>query len=182
MKFGRNSLQFLYSVAVVGFAASALAHGATFFGKDPHQRFPNIWGLHVVMFLVCIPAVIAGKNLVGSHRYQDFWNIVLRYVSPAFRYNVYAFGVYAVINFFACLAQLKFGAPEVFHGLPALVREGKLVEYLTDTQFQQALAVKMRLFSGHWMAFYLAAAAILKSAMNASDEQRRASIQTLATH
>ena len=126
MKFSRSALQFDHSFAVVGFVVSGLAHGVTFFGRNPHERFPNIWGLHVGMFVACIPALIAGKNLVGSYRYHDYWNLALRYISPAFRYNVYAFMVYAVINFFACLAQLKFGVPGIFHGQPALTSHGQL--------------------------------------------------------
>jgi hypothetical protein len=179
MKFSRSALQFLFSCAVVGFGASALAHGATFFGQNPHERFPNIWALHVGMFAVCIPALMAGKNLVGSYRYHNYWNVTLRYVSPGFRYNVYAFAVYALINFFACLAQLKFGTPGIFHGQPALVSHGKLIAYLSDTQLQQAQALTMRMYSGHWMAFYLGAAAILKSALNASDKQVEAAEESV---
>lgn len=178
MKFSRNTLQFFYSFAIVGFGLSALIHGATFFGRDPHQHFPNIWMLHVGIFAACIPAALATRELAGSHGHHNYGNLALRYISPGFRYNVYAFVAYALVNFFVCLAQLKFGMPGYFHGQPALVSGGKLIAYLSGAQFAQAEAIKMRLFSGHWMAFYLGAAAMLRSALNASDSHANAPATT----
>lgn len=78
---------------------------------------------------------------VGNTSRKDFWKVVLRGSPEWMRYMVYGFLGYALVNFLIFMPQ----APKGGTGgeTPAVVWRG---------------------FSGHWMAFYSAALAILYSA------------------
>lgn len=106
--------------------------------------------LHVGIFAVWIPAVLVAQRLVGSTNRKDFWKVVLKGSPDWMRYMVYAFFVYAFVNFLFFMGK----APSGGSGLnpPASVWRG---------------------FSGHWMVFYSAALAILYSAANNVDESPR---------
>ena len=102
-----------------------------------------VMGLHFGIFVVWLPAVLAARPLTADRPQRDFWRAALR-GSPAWmRQLVRLTLAYAVLNFIVFLAT-SFG------------REG----------------APTRGFSGHWMAFYGAAAAILWSALHAVDERR----------
>jgi hypothetical protein len=90
---------------------------------------------------VWLPAVLVAEKLVGTLNRKDFWKVVLKNSPVWMRSMVYGFFGYALINFLLFIAK----APASSSGAnpPAAVWRG---------------------FSGHWMAFYSAALAILCSA------------------
>lgn len=106
------------------------------------------WMLHVGIFVVWFPAVFVAIKRVGNNARKDFWKLVLRGSPKWMRYMVYGFFAYAIVNF----AIFFFQAPQGSSGAnpPATVWRG---------------------FSGHWMAFYSAALAILYSAAAPHEEQ-----------
>jgi hypothetical protein len=88
--------------------------------------------------------VLTAMSVAGSVNRKDLWKTVLK-GSPAWmRYMVYGFMGYAFVNFMLFMTA----APDASHGAnpPAVVWRG---------------------FSGHWMAFYSAAFAILYTAARA---------------
>jgi hypothetical protein len=93
------------------------------------------------IFVVWLPAVLVAEKLVGTLNRKDFWKVVLKNSPVWMRSMVYGFFGYALINFLLFIAK----APASSSGAnpPAAVWRG---------------------FSGHWMAFYSAALAILCSA------------------
>jgi hypothetical protein len=101
------------------------------------------WILHMGIFIVWLPAVLVAKQRVGSTRRKNFWKRVLQGSPEWMRYMVYGFVGYAMLNF--ALFMLKAPAGGTGPNPPAEVWRG---------------------FSGHWMAFYSAALAILYSAAN----------------
>jgi hypothetical protein len=106
------------------------------------------WILHIGIFVVWFPAVLVAQRTAGNVNRKDSWKIVLRGTPEWMRYMVYGFFGYAVINFLLFVAKAPTGSGGT--NPPAVVWRG---------------------FSGHWMAFYFAALAILSSA--ASGEQER---------
>jgi hypothetical protein len=125
------------ALAVLGLALSLMVHVAAWLGIDlPFEAF----GLHVGVFVVWVPALLASRWTARHHAREDFWSGALRGCPlrgcPGWmRLMTYGFVAYAVFNFVSA-----------FVGTPA-----------TPT---------LRAFSGHWMAFYAAAFAVLYSTMH----------------
>jgi hypothetical protein len=111
---------------------------------------PFFWILHIGIFVVWLPAVLVARQQVGNLRTKDSWKAALRGSPDWMRYMVYGFSGYAIINF----ALFIFRTPTGHFGA-------------------EPPAIFWRVFSGHWMAFYSAALAILYSAATISEPGRR---------
>lgn len=132
-------------IAFAGFLASLLVHVLSLFGLG--SPFGHItWALHGGVFVVWIPAVIVSQRLTKNVNRADMWKAILRGCPSWARTAVTVLFGYTFLNFFLFLLQTtaypKNNVPEV-------------VEY--------------RGFSGHWMLFYAAAAAIFHSALRLGD-------------
>jgi len=140
-QWSSTSLWVFVFLSAVGLGVSLWVHIGTLEGRRvaPEALF---WILHIGIFVVWIPAVLVAKQRVGNMRRKDFWKAVLHGAPGWMRYMVYGFLAYAIINFMLFFPQ----APNGDSGAnpPAIVWRG---------------------FSGHWMAFYSAALAILYSAI-----------------
>lgn len=105
--------------------------------------------LHAGIFVVWFPAVFAAQRLANQKPFS--WEAVLRGAPAWMRYMAYAFCAYAMINFlFFFMAQAS--------------NRGSGI---------QISATTWRGFSGHWMAFYSMALAILFSAARIQDTRVR---------
>jgi hypothetical protein len=134
--------------SALGLALSLWVHLGALGGRKVAPE-PFFWMLHGGIFVVWLPAVLVGIRRVGKTYRKNYWRTVLR-GSPAWlRYMVYAFFGYAVVNFLFFMTQ----APNKVEGggTPIATWRG---------------------FSGHWMAFYSAALAILYSAARSPTESR----------
>lgn len=64
---------FLFYLSVFGLTLSLLAHVVTFFGFNLAEYFPLIWGLHLGIFVIALPAIFmepivsASRSATGSH-------------------------------------------------------------------------------------------------------------------
>lgn len=149
------------ALSAVGLVVSLWVHLGAVAGRRVATE-PIFWILHMGIFVVWFPAVLVAKQRVGNLQPKDFWKVVLSGSPEWMRYVVYGFLAYAIINF----ALFIFQAPTGGSGAdtPAIVWRG---------------------FSGHWMAFYSAALAILYSAATMSEPGRRCinghSVPTRAT-
>ena len=99
------------------------------------------WMLHIGIFVVWFPAVLVAQRLVGNVNRKDLWKVVLKDSPDWMRYMVYGFFGYAMFNFLLFMTKAPTGGGGA--NPPAVVWRG---------------------FSGHWMAFYSAALAILYAA------------------
>ena len=147
------SLPFLglfLALAGVGFVLSMWIHIGALFGVKVAPQY-LFWMLHVGIFVVFLPAVLVAQRLVGNTRRSDFWKVALKDVPPWLRYVVYASFGYAIVNF--ALFATKTPAGGSGANPPAEVWRG---------------------FSGHWMAFYSAAFALLYAGAVANRTQRPA--------
>ena len=113
------------------------------------------WLLHVGAILVWFPAVFVARQLVGTTRRKDFWKAILRDCPVWMRYMCNFFFGYAILNF-------------IIFFLQAHKTNGK----------GSPSPLEWRGFSGHWMAFYSAAMAILYVAI----ETKNAKFQCVNGH
>ena len=136
---------FFAVLAAVGLTLSILSHFAALLGLQGALG-DYAWVLHVGIFVVWVPAVLVSQRLTADFARKDFWKAALRGSPPWMRYMVYGFFGYALLNFalFIMRAPLKGESG----AMPPTVVRG---------------------FSGHWMAFYAAALAILYSAAHVKD-------------
>jgi hypothetical protein len=110
------------------------------------------WLLHIGIFVVWLPAVLAAQRLSKNVPQKDIWKAALRGCPAWMRYATYGLFGYAIVNF--------------------------LVFFLTADKSQGSGPMPpgvVRGFSGHWMIFYGAAFSILYSYVQVGgrDEVRR---------
>lgn len=133
-------LSFFGGLAWIGLALSIWSHLAALLGtQGPLGNYE--WFLHIGIFVVWIPTVLVAARMGREFKQKDLWKAVLRGCPAWMKYMAYGFFGYAFINFavFIVAAPAK-GGPGPMS--PVVVRG----------------------FSGHWMAFYSMAAAVLYSA------------------
>jgi hypothetical protein len=134
--------------SAVGLVVSLWVHLGAVMGRRvaPEAFF---WLLHVGVFVVWFPAIFVARRMVGNLNRKDLWKVILKDTPWWLRYMVYGFFVYAIVNFLIFMGT----APKEAFGSnpPPTVWRG---------------------FSGHWMAFYSAALAILYSAARSENTKR----------
>jgi hypothetical protein len=134
------------ALSALGLVVSLWVHIAAVMGRN----FPaGFWVLHVGIFVAWIPAVLVAQKRVGNVNRKDFWKVVLKGAPDWMRYMVYGFFGYAMVNFALFMLITQSGG-----------HSGN------DSPAQ------WRGFSGHWMAFYSAALAILYAAATSSSRWR----------
>lgn len=133
----------LIMLSALGLVLSLWVHIGAIAGRKVVAE-PMFAILHVGAIALWIPAVLVAKKRVGATQGRDYWKRVLTGTPDWMRYFVYIALGYAVVNFLIFLPQ----APP--KGYPS----------------GQTPAIVWRGFSGHWMAFYSAALAILFAAAN----------------
>ncbi len=128
------------ALSAVGLVVSLWVHLGAVAGRKvaPDDFF---WMLHVGIFAVWFPAVLVANRRGRNTSRKNLWKAVLRGSPEWMRYMVYGFFGYAFLNFLIFLPHASKGGAG--NGTPVMVWRG---------------------FSGHWMAFYSAALAILYSA------------------
>lgn len=142
---------FMY-LAGLGLVLSLIVHVSAFLGLP--QPFGEIsWGLHIGIFVVWIPAVNIMNSLVKGFKQKDLWKAALRACPNWVKYLSYFFFGYGILNFaLYALTDLNCGSGRGSgDGTSSNVYRG---------------------FSGHWMAFYWTAIAVLYSAIHAKEHDK----------
>ena len=98
------------------------------------------FGLHLGCIVIWFPTAIVAREFTKDAARKD-WKVALRYAPDWMRYMVYGFGAYALLNF--ALFMMSSPPSHTNGNPPASIWRG---------------------FSGHWMALYSAAMAVLYSA------------------
>lgn len=140
-------------LAAIGLALSVVAHGAALL-ELPQPLGSATWLLHIGIFVVGVPVVLAANRLNADFKQKDLWKATLRGCPYWMRVMAFGFFWYALANF------LLFVAATLPRGARA---EG------------DAKSLSEQGFSGHWMAFYSIGVAVLYSAIVVSrtDPARR---------
>lgn len=137
-------------LASIGLVLSVTVHLCALLGINiPFAK--EAWGLHGGIFIVWLPAVIVAQRLSKDFKQKDLWKAALRGCPTWMQYITYFFFGYAILNF-------------------ALFMLGATASHAGKNELNE-----LRGFSGHWMAFYSAAMAILYSATHYEnfDETRK---------
>ena len=135
----RFLLYVLVAAAAVGLLLSLAAHVSSFTNSaGPLGSYT--WTLHAGALVLAIPAVLEARRLMRDAERREKWKALLRGCPPWTKYALYVFYFYALVNFGIFLATPDKNGDGMMP--PAVVRG----------------------FSGHWMAFYATALAILYSA------------------
>lgn len=140
------------ALSAAGLILSVIVHIAALSGNQvPYGNF--VWGLHGGIFIVWLPAILVSFSSTKDFKQKDFWKAALRGCPPWMKYMTYFFLGYAFVNFaifiFSTTGMAKGTSPST--------------------------ATELRGFSGHWMAFYSAAMAMLYSATQSDlfDKQKK---------
>ena len=141
-------LNLFASLAAIGLVVSLVSHVYALFGL-PGPLGDFSWVLHIGIFVVWIPAVIASQSLSRNVPSKDFWKAALRGCPPWMKYLTYFFFGYAIFNFAIFFITAPSHPPS--GPMPPAVVRG---------------------FSGHWMAFYCAALSILYSKTRTQGQHR----------
>lgn len=131
-------------LAALGFILSVTAHVMALAGI-PFPGGGLVWGLHIGIFVVWIPAVIVGNRATRYSNRKDYWKTTTAGCPLWMRRALYVLFYYAIINFILFIVSTA-GEPKTTGAAPPSVIRG---------------------FSGHWMIFYGAAFATLYSAIHA---------------
>lgn len=148
----------LFLLALAGFALSLLAHILSFFSVDIQSEYPYVWLLHIGIFVVFIPAIMFQKK----KQKNDF----MEHIPVHLKTMVIVFFIYAIFNFFFTLFVLKEGGctPASENGMYYLKNKGHIEREISEKEYEKQRSYDVRLFSGHWMMFYLFGAGMLYSA------------------
>jgi hypothetical protein len=135
-------------LAAIGLVLSLMSHVAALAGMSgPLGDYS--WLLHIGIFMVFLPTILVASALTKGADKKDYWKVALRNCPPWMRLMVYAFFIYAFVNFFYFMLTAP-KHPGAGPMPPAVVRG----------------------FSGHWMAFYSFAMGVLYSAMKSYPKKR----------
>jgi hypothetical protein len=149
VKFMRTFLPLFMFIAGAGFCLSLIAHLLALFGVAMSGG-GIVWMLHVGIFVVWIPAILASKGKLRGIQRKDHMEAMMRDCPRWMRRAVTIIFVYALLNF--ALFMLSTAGHAKPHGAapPSVIRG----------------------FSGHWMLFYSMAFAIFRSLLKSADCRR----------
>ena len=138
-------------LSALGFGLSAYAHVMSVLGKSLFWG-GSVWFLHIGIFVVWLPAVIAAQRVMRDAPQKDFWKIILAGCPAWMKTAQILVFVYAIANFL-------YFAPT----------------HPARTHLENTDPSVIRGFSGHWLIFYGAAFSILYSVYRRPDllEERK---------
>lgn len=150
-----KTMTFFLILAALGFIVSLWAHITTFTGFDPNV-LPWVWILHGGIFVVFVPAIICGKKAETETPKKDLAKLIFQQVPVWLRGVLGIFGAYVFFNFFFTIFVLQEGGVTgVIDGQYVLHSHGEIIRELTEAEYIKHEGYGIRIFSGHWMAFYL---------------------------
>ncbi|WP_162999380.1 hypothetical protein [Burkholderia sp. Nafp2/4-1b] len=144
------------TVALVGFVISLLVHVTALMGVNLAARVPDIWLLHIGIFIVFMPFVLVSRKELGRER--TLWRLRKGLPNWVAVVGTMLF-IYAITNFFLFMLHTEGGNPAVQDGRYVLLNHGKLIRELAPSEFTAFKANELRGLSGHWLLFYFVSAA-----------------------
>ncbi len=163
--------KFLFFFAATGWTLALIVHLLSLSGFDLSKRVPFIWLLHLGIFVVWIPVVLDwNKNEYFKTIRQSgianrmnpfvFFKVIFRYTPTWLTIIAIAGFYYAIVNFMLFMF-FQHGTPAIKDGQFVLQNHGQLITTLTEKEYHHYKANEVRAFSGHWIAFYGIAMAVL---------------------
>ncbi len=160
--------KYLFYFAAFGWALSLLIHLLALADIDVTESVPFVWLLHLGIFVVWLPVLLELRKEQdlqnGSFKNRMNPAIFLKAVfkgTPTLLVIIAVAGFfYAMINFLLFM-QSQTGVPTLKEGQYVLSNHGQLIKTLTEAEYHHYKANEVRGFSGHWIAFYGIATAVL---------------------
>lgn len=163
--------KYLFYFAVTGWSLGLLVHVLSLADIDITDKVPFVWVLHLGIFVVWLPAVLALKKNEELKAYQQsgfantmnpfgFFKIIFKQTPNWMKLIAIVGFYYAILNFMFFMTS-QTGTPVLRDGQYLLENHGQLIRTLTEQEYHHFKANDVRGFSGHWIAFYGLAAAIL---------------------
>jgi hypothetical protein len=149
-------------LAILGFTASVIVHGSTFVGRLP-LGMNRAWPLHIGIFLVFVPALLLQRRVAGGKR-KGSWREQFAHAPRWMMRLLSGLFLYTLVNFAAGMVMTGAFSGESIttrDGKHVVVRQRQVVRPVDDAEYQQYQERELRLFSGHWMLFYWAAAVMI---------------------
>lgn len=137
-------------IALGGFVVSLVVHTAAILGTDVQERFPFIWILHVGMFIVFVPMVLAVRKQPGRGNIMA----LLGTFSPWAGVIAPLLFAYVIVNFGIFMVGSADGTPALREGKYVLHHKGEVIREISATEYHERNAAVLRGFSGHWLLFY----------------------------
>lgn len=153
---------YFFYLAAIGWSLSLVVHLLALAGVDASETVSATWLLHIGIFAVWIPAILTLRSRSdGQSAMRKYGIFGLLTTAPFWLRAVAALGLaYAVLNFLLFMGGQP-GSPTAANGVYSLQNHGTIVKVLTESEYYRYKANEVRGFSGHWMAFYGFAAAVL---------------------
>ncbi len=148
-------------VALLGFFASVAVHVAAVCGYPAHEQFPAVWGLHLGVFFVFLPAIAKANR---SKNGKDIW----KHMSPVQMVLCLAMFAYTFVNANAVCGSK---ADEI-RGDWTVSKDTATYTFtprggesrpVSRDEYMKHQAITDRMFSAQWMLFYLVAFSLLSS-------------------
>lgn len=163
--------KFLFYFAISSWSMGLIVHLLSLADIAITDKVPLVWILHLGIFVVWIPTILDLRKNEELKAYQqsrlqnkanplDFLKIIFRQ-TPTWL-TVIAIGgfFYAGINFMLFM-NVQTGVPAIKDGQYILHNHGQFIKNITEQEYYHLKANEIRGFSGHWLAFYGIAAAVL---------------------
>lgn len=161
----------LFFIACIGWMLSLSAHVLSMADYNVKEQVPFVWLLHFGIFLIALPAIYIFKK---ENTFTEFQKTsILNQLNPVAGFkvifkntpkwlSVVAFVglVYAFFNFFISFAFIP-GTTAIENDQYILENHGVFVRTLTEQEYHHIQATEIKGVSGHWLAFYGIAAALL---------------------
>jgi hypothetical protein len=139
------------TLAFLGLVLSLIVHVAAVRGADVGSAHPQVWSLHVGIFVVFLPFVLASRTVFGKKR---TW-AQMKVTYPRWLIGAgIVLMVYVMANFALGMWALDGGSPEIRDGQYVLQQHGRLLRVLSSDEYRAYKAWEVRMFSGHWLIFY----------------------------
>lgn len=163
--------KFLFYFAITGWSLGLIVHLLSLASYDIADKVPFVWVLHIGIFVVWIPTVFDLKKNEELNAYNKsgilnrmnpfgFFKILFKQTPTWLSIIAFVGFFYAGINFMLFLSSHQ-GTPDIEDGKYILQDHGRLIKTLTEQEYHRYNANEVRGFSGHWLAFYGMAAAVL---------------------
>jgi hypothetical protein len=143
--------RFLALLALLGFTLSLMVHFTALIGINASKYVPWVWGLHLGMFIVFIPLIIASRMTLGPRPSLA----QLREHFPAWVLKLTAaIMAYAILNFILFAVATEGGGTSIKGEKYILENHGQFIRELTASEYEAFKANDLRGASGHWLVFY----------------------------
>lgn len=149
----------LLALAAFGFLVTLALHLLTFSPLDVEPLRPLASFAFIGVFVVIVPFILLGSR--AEKRDAAAWSKTMRYAPRWLNAALLVLLLYVAFNFFTMLNANSSGSPTVKDGKYVLTSHGAVVRVLSPSEYTQAVAYDMRLWTGHPLVFYAAACGYL---------------------